>query len=166
MTTPDESLPAWNKDENGEWHCDDNFQVQLAFACEFHGFDLPAFDSWLNDVPTCPMKTELLERRGKAVEALRINNNDLATWHLEFLHITKKRDAREQFLLPLAQRDKARQDGTKKERRPKITEWIDKAIDRFPEATREELWNEAPQWLIEQIGLERFKKRVSSRRNK
>ncbi|QRP62696.1 hypothetical protein I6J77_11160 [Rhodanobacter sp. FDAARGOS 1247] len=59
-------------------------------------------------------------------------------------------------------RDKARQEGTKKERRPDVTEWISAKLRRDPLAKSPELWSRAPEWLTDQIGYERFRKRVTA----
>lgn len=59
-------------------------------------------------------------------------------------------------------RDRKRQAGTRKERRPKITKWIAIALERNPDAKVPELWRNAPEWLTEQIGMDRFRKRVSA----
>jgi hypothetical protein len=69
-------------------------------------------------------------------------------------------------MLPFAQRDEKRQAGTTKERRPEINEWIMFSIKHHPDMTREELWEIAPEWITDQIGLGRFKKRVSAVRKK
>ena len=61
-------------------------------------------------------------------------------------------------------RDEGRQAGTRKERRPEITEWIGKQLARNPAATRMDLWETAPEWITDQIGLDRFGKRVRAAR--
>jgi hypothetical protein len=61
-------------------------------------------------------------------------------------------------------RDKKRQAGTRKEKRPDITEWIDKQITLNPKAKSPELWYIAPDWLTDQIGERRFAARVTARR--
>lgn len=58
-------------------------------------------------------------------------------------------------------RDQSRQAGTRKKRKPEINEWIFKAIMKYPNATRDELWVEAPEWITEDITRYRFVKRVS-----
>lgn len=62
-------------------------------------------------------------------------------------------------------RDANRQAGTRKERRPEITEWIDTELSRNPGAKSPELWAAAPDWLTDQIGYRRFADRVTGRRN-
>jgi hypothetical protein len=66
---------------------------------------------------------------------------------------------------PYVIRDKKRQDGTRKERRPDITEWIDRQLDLTPGAKSPELWAKAPEWITEQIGPRRFALRVTMRRH-
>jgi len=63
-------------------------------------------------------------------------------------------------------RDNRRQAGTHKERRPAVTKWIAKQLDRNPSAKCPALWSTAPEWLTEQIGLDSFKKRVTAERKK
>lgn len=67
---------------------------------------------------------------------------------------------------PVVIRDNKRQEGTKKERRPNINAWINKQMKRTPKATRPELWDMAPDWLTDEIGRDRFLKRVSKVRKK
>jgi hypothetical protein len=63
-----------------------------------------------------------------------------------------------------AARDAARQEGTKKERRPDITEWISSQLGRDSAIKASELWSRAPEWITEQLGFDRFRKRVSTAR--
>lgn len=60
-----------------------------------------------------------------------------------------------------AVRDSARQAGTRKSPRPEINEWIAKQLKYEPSAKAPELWGRAPGWLTDQIGPERFRKRVT-----
>lgn len=64
------------------------------------------------------------------------------------------------------ERDKRRQAGTSKERRPEITEWLDEQLRRTPEAKSPELWRRAPDWITDQIGERRFAERVTRARKK
>jgi hypothetical protein len=66
------------------------------------------------------------------------------------------------YLAPLAERDQLRQNGTTKERRPEINEWIRQEIAKRPDATRDELWDAAPHRITDAIGPDRFKTRVSN----
>ena len=161
---PCTAIPAWEETDDG-FECADDVQMQFAFACEFLcGFDLPRFDLWARALPECGLKQEMMERRELAHQALANNNLDAAFRHLEWMTNRRREDQREQFLLPLAQRDKKRQDGTQKERRPEITEWINKKLKSNPSAKSPDLWDSAPEWLTEQIGFERFSKRVTKAR--
>jgi hypothetical protein len=65
---------------------------------------------------------------------------------------------------PAGARDEKRQAGTRKERRPEITEWIDRQLSLNPSAKSPELWGIAPEWLTDQISLRRFATRVTGRR--
>ena len=98
-------VPEWQTDASGNHYCDDDSQMQLAFACEFFaGFDLPAFDIWLYALPECGIKQEMLERRALAEAALRASNKDAAFRHLEWMLLRKSEWRREGFLLPLAKK--------------------------------------------------------------
>jgi hypothetical protein len=63
-------------------------------------------------------------------------------------------------------RDLARQAGTRKPRRPEVDKWIDEALKRDSSARAPALWANAPQWLTDQIGEDRFKKRVTAARKR
>lgn len=63
-------------------------------------------------------------------------------------------------------RDEKRQAGTKKERRPKINSWINKQLTRKPDSKSPELWSLAPDWITDDIGYDRFSKRVTEERKK
>lgn len=61
-------------------------------------------------------------------------------------------------------RDNARQSGTRKPRNPELQAWIDREAKRTPDATAAELWDRAPDWVTDQIGIDRFRKRLSAAR--
>ena len=61
-------------------------------------------------------------------------------------------------------RDRKRQAGTRQERRPDISRWIDKELQRNPGVKSPELWARAPDWITDQIGERRFATRVTDRR--
>lgn len=63
-------------------------------------------------------------------------------------------------------RDEKRQAGTQKERRPKVSAWINKQLMRKPDSKSPELWNLAPEWITDDIGYDRFSKRVTEERKK
>jgi len=167
------TFPAWRDDGSG-FECGDDRQSMYAFACQLMcGFNLPKFDIWAASLPDCPkcgtepeccLRQEMLERRQLAIQALSANNLDAAFRHLEWMLNRQREDTREQFLLPLARRDQKRQDGTKKERRPDISDWIIRRLGRDPAAKSPALWAEAPEWITDQIGYERFSKRVTGAR--
>jgi hypothetical protein len=66
---------------------------------------------------------------------------------------------------PKMLRDYKRQRGTHKQKRPELQEWIDQAVSVGRE-TAKELWNRAPEWITDQIGFDRFTKRVTEARKK
>jgi hypothetical protein len=59
-------------------------------------------------------------------------------------------------------RDRRRQAGTRKERRPQITEWIQKELARDPSAKSPDLWSAAPDWITDQIAERSFAARVTA----
>lgn len=61
-------------------------------------------------------------------------------------------------------RDRARQGGTRRKRRPKINEWIARNLKRDPDAKSPALWSAAPDWLTDQIGFRAFAARVTQQR--
>lgn len=61
-------------------------------------------------------------------------------------------------------RDRARQDGTRRDRRPEINEWIARNLKRDPDAKSPALWSAAPDWLTDQIGFRAFAVRVTRQR--
>lgn len=63
---------------------------------------------------------------------------------------------------PTVQRDRARQKGTQKPRRPDINEWIEKQLRRQHSAKSPALWNLAPERITDQIGYGAFAKRVTN----
>jgi hypothetical protein len=161
------TFPSWNQ-IGTEFVSGDEKENMNSFACSFMaGFDLPRFDIWASALPAdSGIRMEMFERRALAIEALSNNNMDAAFRHLEWMLNRQRADNREQFLLPLAQRDEKRQAGTKKPRKSKLTEWIESKLSRDPGAKSPQLWADAPQWIEDQIGEDRFKKRVTAARKK
>lgn len=74
--------------------------------CKLLGFDVQAFDAWLQALPPCPTKTGLSERRERAYQAMLRNDEAEAKWHLEFLNERWRQARREAFLVPLARKGK------------------------------------------------------------
>lgn len=68
--------------------------------------------------------------------------------------------------IPIVMRDTARQAGTKKERLPKINNWICKQLMRNPKAKCPSLWLSAPEWITDRIGERAFAVRVTKCRKK
>lgn len=73
---------------------------------------------------------------------------------------------RELMLVPMVQRDQKRQQGTKKPRRPEIDQWIDRQLERTPDAKSPDLWKAAPDWITDPIAYDRFCKRVTQGRKR
>jgi hypothetical protein len=67
---------------------------------------------------------------------------------------------------PRVTRDNARQAGTRKGRRPEIDDWIDRQLSADPRGKTPDLWKRAPEWLTDQIGPDRFAKRVTASRKR
>jgi hypothetical protein len=63
-------------------------------------------------------------------------------------------------------RDDSRQEGTRKERRPEISDWINTQLTRDPDAKSPALWAIAPEWITDVISVDRFSKRVTAGRKK
>lgn len=61
-------------------------------------------------------------------------------------------------------RDYARQEGTQKPKNAPLQEAISKLVMRHPRLTAKELWQEASSEVTDQIGFERFRKRVTEAR--
>jgi hypothetical protein len=159
------ALPKWeNVAADGSdplWRCNDDEQMQFAIACELYGFDLPAHDLWIMDLPSAALKELCLQHRSRAHETLRTNNRSAAKLHLETLFFLKRLERREDYLLPLARRDAKRQKGVKLPRRPDIDHWIETQLSRLPDAKPSHLWQMAPETITDQIGYERFRMRVA-----
>ena len=113
---------------------------------------------------------QLATKADQALSALDAEDTITAAWlavevgqHLERI-TTVLAVAKALKLTPKANRDDRRQEGTRKERRPEITEWIETQLTRQPAAKSPELWRIAPEWLTDQIGEDRFSKRVTAAR--
>jgi hypothetical protein len=157
-----DGLPQWGRHPEHGWHHASASAVALAEEAAAHGFDLPAFDCWLSALPAGFAKVEALRHRAAALDCVRADDLDRVRL---LRHLTEMlRQWQVQALLPLARRDAKRQAGTRKPRRPDLDEWIAGALKRAPAATRDELWQRAPQWVRDEIGIDRFKKRVSAAR--
>lgn len=61
----------------------------------------------------------------------------------------------------LGPRDARRQQGTRKPKRPQVNEWIERQLRRQPGAKSPDLWSRRPDWMEEQVGYDRFSRRVS-----
>jgi len=72
----------------------------------------------------------------------------------------------QQSTVPRLVRDNARQDGTRKERRPDLQSWIDDEVKKGTGESAGQLWTRAPEWVTDQIGFDRFTKRVTQGRKK
>lgn len=98
----------------------------------------------------------------KADELLSLlDESGSASMYLMNLIASAERDALYLDAAPRVERDNKRQDGTKKERRPKINEWIRNQLRSNPDAKSPNLWSDAPDWITDQIGYNRFTKRVT-----
>lgn len=66
-------------------------------------------------------------------------------------------------VFPLLKRDAKRQAGTRKPRRPELQVWINKEVAKGGE-TAKELYQRAPQWVKDEVEIDRFVKRVTQAR--
>ncbi|HEY8682042.1 MAG TPA: hypothetical protein VIM06_02650 [Rhodanobacter sp.] len=167
-------LPKWTKQGDGYgssslqsvgYTCDDPAEQAFALGVMMMtGFSIPDFDVWLDSIGLCGAREELMIRRQWAREALHANNEESVRRHLEWLHLRRRGIEHEGVLLPLAQRDEKRQAGTKKPRRPDIDQWIARQLELNPAARSPTLWNAAPDWITDYLGVDRFAKRVTAAR--
>jgi hypothetical protein len=114
----------------------------------------------------------LAQKAESAIAAMLADDAVTAAWLTMDLGMNLERVttvmavARALELTPKAQRDDRRQAGTKKERRPGITEWIEQRLAGDSGAKSPQLWADAPEWITDEIGYERFSKRVTKARKK
>lgn len=171
-STPDwHTLPKWRREDSQpvndwprtaifEYVCDEPCEELFGFACWARGFDLPTFDAWLTDLEDCREKNELLYIRHIA------KHSGVDELSASLQRLIDRRQTVELALAvrPSVQRDQKLQTAIRAERRPDISRWIDKQLARDPYAKSPALWAVAPDWLTDQIGQERFSKRVTARR--
>lgn len=164
-------LPQWVKGGSvvqpaiDGYVCDDPHAMSFALGVLITtGFGIPDFDLWLASIGECGAQRELRERRQLAEDALRENKQDVMRGHLEWMYLRRRYIERETVLLPLAQRDKKRQEGTRKPRRPDVDSWIARQLEMNPATKSPALWNAAPEWITDQLGKDRFAKRVTAAR--
>lgn len=152
-------IPAW-----------DRGTAEEIFAARYalQGFDLDVFDQWLSTLVDCGAKTELIERRELALAAFckDPNNKDATVRHLDWILVRWREIRREQFLLPLARAGKVVDEARRKPKRPELQEWIDKQVAACAGETIKDLWRRAPDWVSDEIGFDRFTKRVAAARKK
>lgn len=167
MTTPKKPSKKFNsKAEALPIASDEIFQVVAAL----NGFDIQGFDEWLNRMEPCGAKDELSERRRWAWEAVRPGpgniNHDALLRHLEWMLLRWKYIRREEYILPLARSGKLIDDARKKPKRAELQQWIDKQVSNRTGETAKQIWERAPQKFRDDIGFERFTKRVTAARKK
>ena len=73
-------------------------------------------------------------------------------------------DRRDDFFL--GPRDASRQRTVKKPRRPRVDDWIDRQLQRRPDVKAPELYALAPDWLTSDVGLGRFRRRLTAGRKR
>ena len=133
------------------------------------GFDLPALRRGVAALPDAKARASLEDTIARARVmasqprgAAKAMLNDGAVAMLEIV----ERNLHTVRLIPLARRDAKRQAGTRKPRRPEVDDWIATQLRRNPAAKCPALWASAPDWLTDQIGEDRFKKRVTDARKR
>lgn len=55
--------------------------------------------------------------------------------------------------------------GRRKPKRQELQEWVNREVAKATGETAEQLWARTPDWITEQIGLDRFRKRFTRARN-
>ena len=65
---------------------------------------------------------------------------------------------------PEVSRDRARQAGTRKPRNDELQTGVNRLVARFPDLSATELWQKASTDIQDQIGFDRFRKRVTEAR--
>lgn len=112
-----DGLPLWGRHPEHGWHHASASACDLAEEAGPY-FSLPEFDAWLSALPPCPMKSELLERRARALELVKRDvlerlpevYHELLVRHFEFMLGRWHQDARDQVVLPLARKTKRQAD--------------------------------------------------------
>lgn len=156
-----DGLAVWTACPHG-WRSGDAVMQMLAIALSMEGFSLPDFDAWLQRLPPCKARPGLIRARAELVAAILGRKEWMQI--LVSLHAARWRIEQEVFARPRIERDAKRQAGTHMERRPDVTRWIDGQLIADAFAKSPDLWARAPEWLTEQIGFDRFRKRVTERR--
>ena len=112
--------------------------------CAISGFDLGAFDRWLERLPACGAREELTARRALAETALLTppSNPDAALRHLEWLLLRQREIQREDAILPLAKsrqkqidaltRPAAKKRADREKRWAELQAYVDQQHDDFP----------------------------------
>jgi hypothetical protein len=97
-------LPQWRA-EGDYWVTDDDQMNFMRFhLITFYGFDLPAYDIWLQALVDSGAETELPQRRTYAILALQAGQAETVVRHLEWMLQRQKAIQRSDYLLPLARR--------------------------------------------------------------
>lgn len=117
-------------------------------------------------LPDSRLKTAAQERLNEAAALIDEQGNVGNVWFFDRITEDARRTAREAVFLPLLQRDRDRQNGTRKPKRPEIDAWIDGQLKRNGAAKSPALWQNAPDWITDQIGFDRFAKRVTKARKR
>lgn len=130
------------------------------------GFDIQGFDRWHAALDDCGAKLELAERRAWAKAEIKPGaiNREALLRHLEWMLLRWKYIKREEYILPLARAGKAIDTGRKKPKRPVVQAWIEAEVRKNTGETAEQLFNRAPEWLTDQLALDRFRKRYTTAR--
>ena len=104
-----------------------------------------------------------LDEAERMIPAMASGPKKKALW-IAFLKLLELADhcVRQSLFDSTVLRDIARQEGTRKTRRPEINEWIEKQLRRQKDAKSPAIWASAPEWLTEQIGYDAFTKRVTA----
>ncbi|WP_162622690.1 hypothetical protein [Salinisphaera orenii] len=106
-----EGLPLWEQCEHGWCYGSgqDARDYAFAIAALMHGFNIPAFDTWLSKLEQSDAKRKLIERRELACDACINNRHEETLRHLEWLGSRRYFIETEDFLKPLARTGDATQ---------------------------------------------------------
>ncbi len=128
------------------------------------GFDiLGELDAKADSIPaTAGARTEYFRYRDGLLQALEAHDDARAELYLPLMW----RTVQAALGKPFAAAGIAVIEGRKKPKRPEVQAWIEGDLSRHPGDTAAQRWNRAPDWITDDIGPDRFTKRVTAARKK
>lgn len=134
----------------------------LFLYLHLRGFDWDEHVKFVDDLGDCGAAGELREYLAAVEAAVEDQDDKALELNIRLLRVRRRDIETEPEIL----RDRRRQNGTRKPRRPELQQWIDEQVKRKPAAKSPALWKTAPEWITEQVGFDRFSKRVTTARKK